>query len=634
MGKKRGSLEAQYEGNVTLLYNNDSVVNQNEWNELLSQIFDVNECKFKHKDLNMIQAYIDPLYFFQKQDYKVLRALLEPLVGDVTMEDIIAKEPACAIAKEEIIKYSGDASKARTGVNKVISDKTTGLDAKIMQIEVQLDVLPQIPYDAERHQKLMDESFNLQMKIKNLKENPSSKLTQLRVQKEVISKKYNEEIDVKIKNISSKKSEIQSHYVEEFTMLSTKLRESQKNDLTMRKNTNLIEAQSRLQVAMQERYEVEAQSLNAKSKYNTLKDDYTRLLNEIAYAKSKIDTLNNRLASVVASHAEVKVCPHCGGVLNDDAVADFENKRSKDILDIKTSISSYESQNAENQAKIEVIKANASNSASEYKALTLKCESIDKGIELIKAQVEAAKNTPFEQYSEETKKIEAELNELEKAKNKAINDLAAERERELNELTEKADAELRKVDAEIQLAEVDNATYIEAQVRTEQEALDGVLNETQELIRAKGQNEAREAKIKELERVQYERNEKQALYDAINLFIQTEIKLVNEKCYDATGIKFIMLEDQFNGGLKEVCYPVYSDGGVDIPFANCSTSRKLILGCQMIESLKKLIGSNDLPIMADRCEALDDEHLKMLGDEQMFITQVSNDEQIITIQED
>ena len=54
----------------------------------------------------------------------------------------------------------------------------------------------------------------------------------------------------------------------------------------------------------------------------------------------------------------------------------------------------------------------------------------------------------------------------------------------------------------------------------------------------------------------------------------------------------------------------------------------------MIHSLKTLIGNNDLPVMTDRCEALDDEHLKMLGDEQMFITQVSNDEKIITIQED
>lgn len=84
-----------------------------------------------------------------------------------------------------------------------------------------------------------------------------------------------------------------------------------------------------------------------------------------------------------------------------------------------------------------------------------------------------------------------------------------------------------------------------------------------------------------------------------------------------------MLEDQFNGGLKEVCYPVYTDGNLEIPFSNCSTSRKLIIGCQMIHSLKTLIGSNDLPVMADRCEALDDEHLKMLGKEQMFITQVS-----------
>ena len=54
----------------------------------------------------------------------------------------------------------------------------------------------------------------------------------------------------------------------------------------------------------------------------------------------------------------------------------------------------------------------------------------------------------------------------------------------------------------------------------------------------------------------------------------------------------------------------------------------------MIDALKSLIGTNDLPVLADRCEALDNDHLRMLGTNQMFITQVSNDEKIILTQED
>lgn len=632
--KKRGSLEAIYEGNVTELYNNDSVINQSEWVDLINQLFEIKECKFKHKDLNIIQAYLDPLYLFQKTDYKVLRALLESLVGDVTMDDIIAAEPTCALAKEEILKYSGDAAKARTGVNKVITDKATGLDSKITQIEAQLEVLPSLPYDEEKYKKLSDEAFNYQLNIKNIKNNPNSAVAELKAKKDAIRAEYDAKADAKIKEITIEKSTIQNDYTTSLSELNAKLLASQKKDLTERKNEPLIKAQSELQILIQQRYELEAQSNNAKATYDSLKNKYTILSSEVEFVKTKIVTLKSELANVAAREPEIQVCPHCGGVLNDQFITDFKNKRSKDVEDIKMNINSYEKQNADNQTKINAITADAQTNADNYRALITKRDNLDVQIKAKESKIENIKLIPFEPKSDLTKELESKLQSLQANYEKKNAELAAARDIALKAINDERTHKLTQIESELQMAEINQATYIEAQVREQEKALEAVNTELEVLIQAKTQNAAREAKIKELERVQYERNEKQALYDAINLYIQTEIKLVNSKCYDATGIKFVMLEDQFNGGLKEVCYPVYTDGNLEIPFSNCSTSRKLIIGCQMIHSLKTLIGSNDLPVMADRCEALDDEHLKMLGKEQMFITQVSNDEKIITIQED
>ena len=628
--KKRGSLEAIYEGNVTELYNNDSVVNQSEWIELISQLFEIKECKFKHKDLNIIQAYLDPLYLFQKTDYKILRALLEALVGDVTMDDIIAAEPTCALAKEEILKYSGDAAKARTGVNKVI----TGFDSKITQIEAQLEVLPALPYDEEKYKKLSDEAFNYQLNIKNIKNNPNSAVAELKAKKDAIRAEYDAKVDAKIKEITIEKSTIQNDYTTSLSELNAKLLACQKKDLTERKNEPLLKAQSELQVLIQQRYELDAQSSDAKATYDGLKNKYTILSSEVEFAKTKIVTLKSELANVSSREPEIQVCPHCGGVLNDNFITDFKNKRAKDVENIKMSINSYENQNAENQAKIKAIAAEAQTNADNYRALIAKRDNLDVNIEAKKAEIEKIKLIPFEPKSDLTKELEAHLQSLQGNYEKKNAELATARDIALKAINDERVHQLTQIESDLQMAEIGQATYIEARVREQEKALEAVNTELEVLIQAKTQNAAREAKIKELERIQHERNEKHALYDAINLYIQTEIKHVNSKCYDATAIKFVMLEDQFNGGLKEVCYPVYSEGSLEIPFSNCSTSRKLILGCQMIRALKTLIGSNDLPVMADRCEALDDEHLRMLGKEQMFITQVSNDEKIITIQED
>lgn len=632
--KKRGSLDAVYEGNLTELYNNESVVTQNEWNELLKQVFEIKECAYKNKDLNIIQAYMDPLYLFQKVDYKVLRALLESLVGCITPEDIFKCEPATLIAKQELEKYSYDAAKARTGVNKTIIDRENGLDTRITQIEAQLEVLKESSFDEVKYKELSNANFNLQVELKNLTEHPSDKVVEIKQRIEVVEKESQDKFDKVVRDIASKKNDIDNAFNTASMELNSKLMASKEKDLTTRKNVELLNLQSDLQIKRQELYAKSNEVLTAKNKYDSLKNQFDSLNAEISLLDNSIKMNKEGLASKLNEKAPVSNCPHCGGVLNQEYIDEFENKRLKAVEMYKANISSLEEQKSQKQAKINEICALASKASSEYKDVMAKKSVLEALVKQTEEKYNAVKVLPFEQYSDDTKALEKELEELSEKHTDDVQSLANVRNELLAKVEVEKNSKLSNLKNELQIAMVDAETLIIARKNEISKQISDNNLEIESLLQAKAQNELRAQKLEELKKVQSERNEKQALYEAIVLYIQTEIKLVNAKCYDATGIKFVMLEDQFNGGLKEVCYPVYSDGFIELPFINCSTSRKLILGCKMIDALKNLIGTNDLPVLADRCEALDNEHLNMLGTNQMFITQVSNDEKIILTQED
>lgn len=188
------------------------------------------------------------------------------------------------------------------------------------------------------------------------------------------------------------------------------------------------------------------------------------------------------------------MCPHCGGVLNDQFITDFKNKRSKDVEDIKMNINSYEKQNADNQTKINAITADAQTNADNYRALIAKRDNLDAQIETKKAEIENIKQIPFEPKSDVTKELESKLQSLQANYEKKNAELAAARDVALKAINDERTHKLTQIESDLQMAEINQATYIEAQVREQEKALEAVNTELEVLIQAKTQNAAREAK--------------------------------------------------------------------------------------------------------------------------------------------
>ena len=108
------------------------------------------------------------------------------------------------------------------------------------------------------------------------------------------------------------------------------------------------------------------------------------------------------------------------------------------------------------------------------------------------------------------------------------------------------------------------------------------------------------------------------------------IAMINSKAKEITGIDFVMLEENLgNDNLKEVCYATV-DG---VPFKDVNTSQKLEVGIRFIHRIKEILGTNQLPILADRLEGFDSvKTIKALTSEQLICTRVGTDDmQNITI---
>ena len=92
-----------------------------------------------------------------------------------------------------------------------------------------------------------------------------------------------------------------------------------------------------------------------------------------------------------------------------------------------------------------------------------------------------------------------------------------------------------------------------------------------------------------------------------------------------------MLEENVsNDNVREVCYATV-DG---VEFSNVNTSTKLAFGISFIHKIKEILGSNDLPIFADRLEGFDDiEKIRNLTTEQLICTVVGdkNQKEIVII---
>lgn len=118
----------------------------------------------------------------------------------------------------------------------------------------------------------------------------------------------------------------------------------------------------------------------------------------------------------------------------------------------------------------------------------------------------------------------------------------------------------------------------------------------------------KDAKVK-LSEHQKELTDAETILMLTEEFIRTKLNMLDKNVEKVFGnIKFKLIENNIKeGSYNEVCYPLIL--GKNTPYANGSTSEKIITGVAIIEAIRKHVGLPELPIIFDEAESLDSETL-------------------------
>ena len=389
-------------------------------------------------------------------------------------------------------------------------------------------------------------------------------------------------------------------------------KESALNYATEKKNERLGSINSQIQLksetlntllASKEAY---TQTLNTKrAEAQKLKTRYDELLKNKKDNESALKEIEKRTFGAYAT------CPQCQFVFVADAKAEilFNKQKQDDIANLNLKLSQIEIEFKRIDKDFADACQIGRKTAEQLQQVEEKIKQVEREInELNDSKANAEQETNLVD-TERLEEIELEIVALESQEidttnfdvdinnltSKIQNTLMAEEQANQNEIYN-LETELANVDLQIK----------------EQYRLESMLNSKLE-----AQNKRNEL-VSKLNDIDY-------LIELVNAFIQTKIKMINDKAKDITGLDFVMLEEnQTNDGVKEVCYATI-DG---VEFANVNTSQKLVVGIKFIEKIKEILGANNLPILADRLEGFDDlEKIKGLTTEQLICTVVGNKNQ-------
>lgn len=236
--------------------------------------------------------------------------------------------------------------------------------------------------------------------------------------------------------------------------------------------------------------------------------------------------------------------------------------------------------------------------------------------------------------NENLQKQIADLQEQEKQ----ANSRKAELEKQLSELPQEADysqnAEYVKLksrhdEVRAEIAKVDSTGYDEliAGLNEEKADLREEIDKVKAEIAKASKNMEIEERISELETEQREVSQKVAdqekmLY-LLNKFIQMKMDMVSEEINKHfKHVRFVLFEEQFNGGIKPTCKIKYVGGSR----GDLNNGHRIVAGLDIINSLSDLYGVT-APIFIDNAESVNEFNLPDM-DTQLILLSVTEDKDL------
>lgn len=576
--KTRGTDQETLTGHVMGYTIDDiSYKTQKEALEVIRALFGLSDVQMNSK-IDVMRLLTNHLYLTTQLSWQDLRELIVDVIGDVTDEEVLAKDLQFSKIAEKIKQFRGDTKKIATSFKQAadeIKNEITRAEAVIEDYKK----TPDVP--AEELQKAKADVENYDQQIAELRagmrvEDPRAKELSERVEvlKEQYRTKKAQELDANIKSNESANVSIQS-------------------------------AQTALQNLYGDRAVNSSKISDAKKQLSDLDIEIHSLENEISSLEEKVEKARSEYGVENQKEFELAdgiVCKHCGATAN---YTDEEKSRLE---------ASFET---EKKFRIHEIVQKGSALKEEIRNLRMKIESKKAEIESIQKQV-----LTFEQ---EEKKIE-----------ESIQRLLAECEKWKATLTvfQESD-ELTSINIALQAAEKElydfkygqkNTTAIDAITRIQM-----LKNNAQAIIRDHEYYLTTQMKIEQKQcelRIMLGRltevEEKQIL---LQKFIKTKLSMLNENVKKVFGdIRFVLVDEAIKeGSWRECCYPLIK--GKETPFKDGSTSEKILTGIAIIERIKQAKSLPNMPILFDEGEALDEMTVSTLLDteSQIITALVRND---------
>ena len=546
--------------------------------------------KFTKLKVDEVRLFTDPLYALLKLDYKELRSLL------VAMGCTVSNDEIYKMGFEDMRPYEIQYLGKWDVMRKNLKTKSKTLDDDIKKLENQLQLFNSInEFDDSNLVKLQKEKEELIQKKNDLRtkgiadlvsdiDNEKTRLT-LELEQKRNDKKL--EYNSKIKELELDEKNIITTFENEKTAATSKILKE-----IMSKSQDNIEKKNKLS--------------DLKFKAGHLDMEIKLLQNKLSNADELKSKASEELGNLMNGSTNDFICPVCGSPIDTHATEHefLMNELSGKILNYENEVASY---NIELNEKMEEL-ANTNVDIEKYENIINAISEEIKDLQFKKQEVERdfvldKKATELRDKIRELQEKVRNINLEFETENNAINELETKRNNIILENQKTINDEIQSIQLEI-----DNK---DAYIKEEYQ---------------KQNDYERKCDLKDtLDTTINEFNNNESLLARCNQFIKTMCQLINNKAKEITGFDFVLLEENLtNDGISEVCYIVDDKG---VPFKDINTARKTIMGIQFIESCRKIAGSNELPILADRLEGLDTDNLQKLKDitnNQIICTRVSD----------
>ncbi len=538
--------------------------------------------------VDLTQVLSDPYYLSEKLDYKLLRKFVTELIGDIDDKDVIASDTAFAEVADILQKYGYDT----VATSKVLKDRINSTKKEVEEFRNQIKGLERVQdVDPEIFERSKKELIETDQELAKLNQ---SKLSLVNPNIAIVEKEISD-IQLKLSESLTSDREHLDKQNQTFNNRLIPLNDKSKllNELLTKETDQLFEAKSKVSGLMNF-IDTNKMKLEAKQKI-------------VVDKRKEWIEVNNREFKPLAHVVDPKNCPHCGGVLNKEAL-DQQTVREKDFA------TRFEQTK---QSDLNVIVAAGNEAKNDIENLTMilaekqkeLVSETDKQNELMKLTED--RKAEIKKIQEEIMSINAQLSysyESDKTKDLRLDLLRKQESLSLERKVNYAsDIDSRINEVHMQQEEFKKIIDLHRTYVTNQKTIKIIETDIEKKLDIQTRLESQMA--------------------AVNEFMKAKLDLIRmnaEKVF-GTRVSLTLIEPNLkNEGWQQVCY--FSVLDKDTPFIHGSGSEKILTGIYLIECVKRHLGIDDLPIIFDECDKLDTAAIAGLATHAQIITTKVDDQ--------